>query len=158
VSRIHSDIGVDVVWTDAPTKDARGRFIVHLMIRTKPPRPRMMGSALGDSHGTGGTAFVYRDRVLDVVSARNLTVATVLAYAVAHEVGHLLLPAPSHATSGIMNADWDGRDFRDMAGDGLRFTRAQANAIRARASQSGLPIGPNRPTAAASRPDNALRP
>ena len=137
VSRMYGDIGVEVVWTDAPANDARGRFVVHLMVRTKPPRPRMMGNALGDSHDTGGTAFVYRDRVLGVARARNLDVATLFAYAMAHEIGHLLLPAPSHAIAGIMNADWDGADFRNMAADALRFTSAQANAIRARASVSG---------------------
>ena len=32
--------------------------------------------------------------------------------------------------------DWDGHDFRDMAAGVLGFTRAQASAIRARASAS----------------------
>jgi hypothetical protein len=76
-----------------------------------------------------------------------------LAYAMAHEIGHLLLPAPSHAISGIMNADWDGHDFRDMAAGGLRFTAAQANAIRARASQSG---GVSRPSPGPDPDPNAL--
>ena len=105
-------MGVEVLWTDAPATNAHGRFVIHLIIRPKASRPRMMGNALGDSHGTGGTAFVYRDRVLDVARARDLEVARVLAYAMAHEMGHLLLPYPSHAITGIMQADWDGARFR----------------------------------------------
>ena len=134
VARIYGDMGVEVLWSDAPAARADGDFVVHLIIRTKPPRPRMMGNALGDSRDTGGTAFVYRDRVMDVARARSVDLATVLGYAMAHETGHLLLPAPSHAIAGIMHADWDGQDFREMAAGSLRFTPAQASAIRARAS------------------------
>jgi hypothetical protein len=137
VSRIYGEVGVDVVWTDVAAKNAHGRFVIHLIIRRKAARPRMMGNALGDSRGTGGTAFVYRDRVLDVARARDLDVGRVLAYAVAHEMAHLLLPYPSHAISGIMNADWDGTDFEHMRAGSLRFTPAQASAIRTRASESG---------------------
>ena len=57
------------LWTDAQRSTRQGRFVVHLIIRPMPPRPRMMGNALGDARDTGGTAFVYRDRVLDVAHA-----------------------------------------------------------------------------------------
>ena len=146
VARIYSKIGVEVLWTDLAVKEARGRFAVHLMIRQSAPRPRMMGRALGDSHDTGGTAFVYRDRVLDVARTRNLDDATMLAYAMAHEMGHLLLPYPSHSIAGIMQADWDGHDFRDMAAGSLAFTPAEASAIRARALRTGgVAAGPEKP-------------
>lgn len=137
VARIYGDIGVDLLWADPARTDAMGRFIARLIIRRTPPRPRMMGNALGDARGAGGTAFVYSDRVREVAQGRSLDVTLVLAYAMAHEMGHLLLPAPSHAVAGIMHADWDGPDFRNMAADALRFTPAQAKAIRARASVSG---------------------
>jgi hypothetical protein len=137
VSRIYGDVGVEVLWTDVAVKDAHGRFVIHLIIRPKAARPRVMGNAFSESRGTGGTAFVYRDRVLDVARARDVDVARVLAYAMAHEMGHLLLPYPSHAAAGIMHADWDGDELRDMAAGSLRFTPAQANAIRAKASASG---------------------
>ena len=91
-SRIYRDVGVEILWTNA--ENAQGRFVNRLIIRPTPPCPRMMGNALGNSHGTGGTAFVYRDRVLDVARSRNLEVARVLAYTMAHEMGHLLLPYP----------------------------------------------------------------
>jgi len=137
VARIYGDMGVDLVWADPTRTDAAGRFLAHLIIRRRPPRPRMMGNALGDARGAGGTAFVYSDRVREVAHGRDLDVTLVLAYAMAHEMGHLLLPAPSHAVAGIMHANWDGADFRNMAADALRFTSAQASAIRARASVTG---------------------
>lgn len=133
VSRIYRETGIEVLWIDAAMRDALGRLI-HLIIRSTPPRPRVMGTALSNPHHTGGTAFVYHDRVLDVAQARALGVACVLAYAMAHEVGHHLLPYPSHAIAGIMRADWDGVDFQQMGTGSLRFTPAQVNAIRATAS------------------------
>jgi len=137
VTRIYDEVGVTVRWNDEAAKDATGRFVIRLMIRRIASRPRMMGNALGDSRGTEGTAFVYRDRVLDVARARNLDVGVMLAYAMAHEMGHLLLPYPSHAVTGIMHTDWDGADFAQMSADTLRFTPGQASAIRVRASMIG---------------------
>jgi hypothetical protein len=59
----------------------------------------------------------------------------VLAYVMAHEMGHLLLPPGAHSPSGIMRPDWDGDDLRHIASGSLQFTPAQANAIRAKASE-----------------------
>ena len=128
VSRIYGSVGVEVLWTNA--KNAQGRFVSHLIIRPT-PLPRMMGQALGDAHDTAGTAFVCRDRALDVARARHLDVACVLAYAMAHEIGHLLLPYPSHAATGIMHGDWDGADYERLRTGSPHFTPAQASAIRA---------------------------
>jgi hypothetical protein len=137
VTQIYGDVGVDIRWTDTTATDAQGRFVVHLIIRPKAPRPRMMGRALGDSRDTSGTAFVYHERVMDVARARGVAHARVLAYAMAHEMGHLLLPYPSHAVTGIMHADWSGDELRDIAEGVLRFAPAQATAIRARAADAG---------------------
>jgi hypothetical protein len=57
----------------------------------------------------------------------------VLAYAMAHEMGHLLLPYPAHSTNGIMRAEWDGDDLRHIANGSMLFTPAQTALIRARA-------------------------
>ena len=137
VSRIYGDVGVDVLWTDAAASDAHGRFVIRLIVREKAARPRMMGNALGDSRNTSGTAFVYRDRVVDVARSRSVDVPRLLAYAMAHEMAHLLLPYPSHAATGIMHADWSGEEFRDIAAGLLRFAPTQASAIRAKAGESG---------------------
>ncbi len=141
VSGIYKDVGVEVLWTDAADPHSEGEFVVHLVIRSKPPRPRMMGNAFGDARDTGGTAFVYGERVLDVARSRGVDVVRVLAYAMAHEMGHLLLPYPSHAVTGIMHADWSGDELRDIAAGVLRFAPAQAGAIRERASKAAVTAG-----------------
>jgi hypothetical protein len=64
---------------------------------------------------------------------REQDVARLLGFAIAHEMGHLLLPA-GHSPSGIMRPDWNGDDLRHIASGSLQFTPAQANAIRAKVS------------------------
>ena len=128
VPRIYRETGIEVLWTDAAMPDAPRRFI-RLIIRQTPPRPRVMGTALSSPH----LAEARRSCTTigsDVAQARVLDVACVLAYAMAHKIGHLLLPYPSHAITGIMRADWDGGDFQQMGTGSLRFTPTQASAIR----------------------------
>jgi hypothetical protein len=95
---------------------------------------RVMGIALGDRHDVGGSAFVFRDRVTHVARERQQDVARVLGYAMAHEMGHLLLPYPAHSTNGIMRAEWNGDDLRHIADGSMLFTPAQATLIRAQAA------------------------
>ena len=58
----------------------------------------------------------------------------VLACAIAHEIGHLLMPGVQHSADGLMRARW-GRDDVSRADQGrLRFSAAQVALIRARAA------------------------
>jgi hypothetical protein len=92
-----------------------------------------MGTTLGDAHDTEGSAFVFYDRVLRSAHESQQDVARLLAYAMAHEIGHLLLPSPAHAASGIMRAAWNGDDLRHIANGSLQFTPEQQAAIRVKA-------------------------
>jgi hypothetical protein len=55
----------------------------------------------------------------------------VLAAAIAHEIGHLLL-FYAHSKTGIMRADWNQSDFRQAAHGQLLFTAEQGTQIRNR--------------------------
>jgi hypothetical protein len=57
--------------------------------------------------------------------------STILAYVIAHELGHLLLPGYGHSPTGVMRADWDNPLARDVVKGSLTFTDAQAARIRA---------------------------
>jgi hypothetical protein len=54
-----------------------------------------------------------------------------LAYVIAHEIGHLLMPGNVHSLTGVMQAGWDTALVRDAARGSLTFTEAQAARIRA---------------------------
>jgi hypothetical protein len=64
------------------------------------------------------------------VSARR-RVAEVLGYAIAHEVGHVLLGTMSHSPYGIMRAKWTAKDFAWECAGCLRFTVPEARRIAA---------------------------
>jgi hypothetical protein len=60
--------------------------------------------------------------------------STLLGYAMAHELGHLLLGTNSHSPTGLMRADWRTKDLIDMSQGGLRFSEEQARAMKAKLS------------------------
>jgi hypothetical protein len=91
-----------------------------------------MGTTIGATHETGGTAFVYVEPIERAVNGRSADVATLLAYTIAHEMGHVLLPYPAHTSSGIMRDAWDESDLALVSHGAVKFTSAQAQEIRAK--------------------------
>jgi hypothetical protein len=70
---------------------------------------------------------VYYERVLATAAPPDRDIQTFLGYVMAHELGHLMLPPPSHASAGIMRAHF-GLSSRAI----VTFTEQQAVAIRER--------------------------
>jgi hypothetical protein len=89
-------------------------------------------------------AYVLYDRV-ESLAARQMSrrahenicgsasTAQILGYAMAHEIGHLLLNLVTHSDTGIMRGNWDGRTLQDACYGYLLFSSQQAGAIRAEA-------------------------
>jgi hypothetical protein len=55
----------------------------------------------------------------------------ILGHAIAHEIGHLLLPGNGHSVSGIMRARWDQKEWMLLRQGNLNFTPEQARLLRA---------------------------
>jgi hypothetical protein len=136
VTRIFGEAGVDVIWMDPAAVESAGAFAIQILVRTRAVdgAGSIMGTALGDTHETGGSALVYYDCVLRSAHERKQDVARLLGYAMAHEMGHLVLPRSAHSPSGIMRPAWDGDDLRHVASGSLQFTAVQASAIRVKLS------------------------
>jgi hypothetical protein len=134
VARIYHEVGVQVAWLESASERSTSQFTIDMIIRPNPAGvasgSRVMGTTLGDTHETGGRAFVFKDRVLQTAHRGEQDVAQVLAYGIAHEMGHVLLPSPAHSEHGIMRAEWSGDDLRHIASDSLGFTPTQAMLIR----------------------------
>jgi hypothetical protein len=136
VTYICAAAGVQVIWMNpSATQSIPAGFAIRLLIRSRAVNGAswVMGMTLGDTHDTGGLAFVFYDRVLQSAHERELDVAKLLAYAMLHEMGHLLLPPPAHTSSGIMRATWNNDDLRRIINGSMQFTTAQQSAIRAKA-------------------------
>ena len=69
-----------------------------------------MGAAMRTRDGSA-VAYVFYRRVRAEANRYDVSTGLVLACAIAHELGHLLLPAPAHAADGLMRATWSGDEF-----------------------------------------------
>ena len=127
VTRIFADAGLAVRWTETAP-----RFTVHLVsqvlgyARALSP---VMGVALRRANGS--EAQVFFRQVQDFARTCHIDVSTMLAYVIAHEIGHLLLPGNAHSPTGVMQAGWDKALVHNAARGSLTFTEAQAARIRA---------------------------
>jgi hypothetical protein len=93
---------------------------------------------------TGFAVLVHTERLCDSYGAvsfvmveamardMNAPVADVLAAAMAHELGHLLLQSSSHGRTGIMKKRLDPEQVALMGQGSLLFTDAEAAAMTAR--------------------------
>ena len=117
-------------------------FVVRLRQRSHNLNESTLGlSFLGDD-GIGCLADVFYAGVEPIQQEAGLSAGAILGLVIAHELGHLLLGTNSHATVGIMRANWRRQDL-SLAGKGmLSFTENQAQKMRVRLESALLPAGP----------------
>ena len=107
-----------------------------LVIRVLPRGPKTMDSVLRPplarsiAGPEGGMyASVFLSRIKDSPAEANVPWDIVLAYATAHEVGHLLLGADAHTARGVMKASWDREDYEAMYQRQLHFDDGQSRKL-----------------------------
>jgi hypothetical protein len=97
----------------------------------KDDRWQHLGCSIADRDG-GTYATVFLDLVEDEGANTSLPRMLILAYAAAHEVGHLLLGDDAHTSEGLMKAHWESADFQAIAQNRLHFSRKQAEELKRR--------------------------
>jgi hypothetical protein len=103
------------------TADARGRG------------PQPLGEALVDmTTGSAAFATIYFQRVHHLSRSAGADEARVLGYAIAHELGHLLMASHVHSDQGLMRPQWRERDLRRLRHADWQFSAEDAAAIRDR--------------------------
>lgn len=131
--RIYSAIGVNVVWTSDPRRAAAApaamRLEAQLLSRTREQSfLRGTGAAktvLGYAPLSISRVYLFYHRIDLLASAWGEPVGLVLGRALAHEIGHQLLPALGHSETGIMRAELDHKSPADPL-----FTSDQRQAIQ----------------------------
>ena len=113
-----------------------GQFCIQVLLRPKHPqfepgKVRTMGVALA-ADGSRAVVSVYLDAVADVARRYGQPLGKILGIALAHEIGHVLLPPPSHSPTGIMQASWEGDAIRHAVAGDIAFTDRQAALMRNR--------------------------
>ena len=129
VARIFAEAGLGVEWT------ATGpRFTVQMVARA-PVDTSAAPPVLGVVSRTpaGATAHIFFNQVEDLALRSRVAVSRLLAYVVAHEIGHLLVPQMPHSFIGLMKADWDPDTVREAAAGSLTFTVGQIKRLHASA-------------------------
>jgi hypothetical protein len=136
VTRVYANIDVSVEWSEASVASAERSDIIRIVLlpyETGDLRRRqneVMGAAMRTEAGNA-IAYVYYRRVQAQANRYQVSVGSVLACAIAHELGHLLLPGTAHASTGLMRACWS-RDEFNLADQGqLRFLPGDVARIRA---------------------------
>ena len=127
-------IGVTLAWLDAQDAiedEIRPPYSVVLLAPQGEKKMAMTGGVEADIIGRAvpiaRRAYVYYQRTVALVSLPDRDIVTLLGYVMAHELGHLMLPAQSHSAAGIMRANYD-TDSRAIP----TFTSVEADAIHKR--------------------------
>ena len=136
-SAIYADAGVSLRWSEKEMDEPDRRL--KIVVTTSAVLPRgsktdAMGVAPTPGDGTRGTlAYVFLDRVQAFAISHRLFAAHVLACALAHEIGHLLLPPNAHRPDGVMRDAWHPALFPPKTPGVAGFPPDQARLLRLRA-------------------------
>jgi len=140
-ARLFHAIGVGARWgnftpsaggteKDSNFDQMRGPATIEVRVFSRfQPIPGKMGPpALGVV--VGSFADVSFEEVSRLAAKVGAMPDEVLGLAMAHEIGHLLLPTRTHSLTGVMREGWDAKDFLLAAQGRLLFTHGQARHIR----------------------------
>jgi hypothetical protein len=83
-------------------------------------RSERLGKSYVD-HDGGIVASVFLAGVRKQAAAANVPWITVLSYAAAHEVGHLLLGDRAHTSRGVMRAQWNRNGLHGHVSESVRL-------------------------------------
>jgi hypothetical protein len=137
-TRIYAAAGVRATWQNGTVDPHAGHEgVTHLAVvicddagsEQKTGAEGVDSTVLGQTARGTGRAYIYHTRVDIAAHQHGRDIGTVLGMAIAHEVGHLLLPNDSHSFVGIMRADLNLTSRFPQ-----EFTPRQSAAIRARLS------------------------
>ena len=134
-ARVFRDIGVDVTWLPS-SHGALSRHAISIVLvpdgmrSAHEPGRQVMGAAVRLSDRTRA-AYVFYRPVEDAAARYAVPITLILACAIAHEIGHVLMPDGTHSATGLMRACWDREDFARANQGQLRFLPPQAASIRA---------------------------
>ena len=146
VRRVYAGIGVETTWiktrhvsdsftSTRPNQQGNQADLIVIVLngtmttRMAPPE-NVIGMAANTPAGHGHIAYVFYDR-LEIRSPQSYAGSVfALAFVMAHEMGHLLLPYGSHSDAGVMRGRLNRDAFSRLDIRQLEFTPVQGRQIR----------------------------
>ena len=129
---IYAMIGVSLAWAD-PSAVTTPSGTIHVRVellsdnqtdRFLRHNRRLRKAVLGAAPATG-RVYIFWDRILRRARKDAIVPHRVLGLVLAHEIGHLMLPAQGHANKGLMRQSLDYQSTEVPV-----FTEAEAESIR----------------------------
>jgi hypothetical protein len=106
-----------------------GTVLIRILAAHPAGNPNKFGDPLGWASVGNSYASLDASEIQKYADHNGLPSGSLMAYAMMHEIGHLLL-GEKHAPSGIMRAVWGKAEYRDMAQRWLGFSDAERQALR----------------------------
>jgi len=137
LAHVYSEIGVPIEWAIGAPGQPTPPGAMHIILVDREggvlrrTRDAVLGATLWTGNGTPAVYIFYR-RVEAEARRHGVSLALLLSVALAHELGHVLMPDRGHSPDGIMRACWNGDDFANANRGQLRFNREQIAVMRAR--------------------------
>ncbi len=136
VARVYAGIDVQVDWIEVGASE-RDPAVVHVILvrdetgDLRRARDTVIGATVWTTAGTPIVYVFYRS--VEAISVRHMSaVSMVLAFTLAHELGHVLMPDRAHSPQGLMRATLN-REELQLADQGqLHFKPDEAARIRGR--------------------------
>ena len=151
VRRIFREAGISISWVtgvltdseaslmiyEAPRKGREEEGACHArrdialdIVPSAPPTLHRTVLGIGQPLArTGLNVRVFDDHVLQASESRNMPSDMVLAHAIAHEIGHVLLRSGAHRSRGLMSEVWTSREYEEMAKGSLLFTADESRKM-----------------------------
>ena len=136
---IIGDAGVGMAWLDCHRAEEctpqSGELVVRIVRETGARglewRHALGYSVIDPAAGTGTLATVYLNRVEDAARRAGSNPVLLLARAIAHEVGHLILRTNGHGQAGLMRAIWTDQELVRNSHADWTFAPADRRQLRA---------------------------
>ena len=142
--RIFAQAGIDLTWLNCDPAEAewgsanpcyqdRGPTDFWLPIVMRKPATTScdaLGFAEIDECQVTGSAGIYYPAVKAITREWHVREGEILAAAIAHGSGHLILGANAHSLRGVMQANWGGTQYEAIAISELNFAPKQTKALR----------------------------
>ena len=128
-SEVYRRAGIEIQWVDPSTDEGATKLYVNVLSQEMAEPFYVSDETVGFAIPGSQAANVIYERIRQIARRRHVASGLLLGYVIAHELGHLLLPAHSHSSSGLMRPDLD---MELAATKKLRFTTDQVALIQER--------------------------